>query len=80
MKQRCPVEGNIAGHHSITWLLEFQTEDTGRIASHLANLILLEPDGLAETRRQQDVEHTIGGDHLNQFIIVVELDGNKAGS
>ena len=77
MQERGAISGDVAGDEFVACLLELQTDDTSCVSAHLTNLALFEPDRLAEPAREQDVEDTVGGDDLDEFVIVVELDGDE---
>ena len=78
--QECgAISCDVAGDEFVACLLELQADDTSCVSAHLTNLALLEPDRLAEPAREQDVEDTVGGDDLDEFVIVVELDGDEPG-
>ena len=78
VEQGRPVPRNIAGNNRIARLLELDADHAGRVPTHLADLIFFEPDRLAESARQQNVEDAVGGDDLDKFIVIVELDGDEA--
>ncbi len=77
VQERGAISGDVAGDEFVACLLELQTDDTSCVSAHLTNLALFEPDRLAEPAREQDVEDTVGGDDLDELVIVVELDGDE---
>ena len=79
MQERGAISGDVAGDEFVASFLELQADDAGCVSAHFANLALPEPDCLAEPARKQDVEDTVGGDDLDEFVIVVEFDGDESG-
>ena len=79
VQERGAISGDVAGDEFVAGFLELQADDTSCVSAHLANLALFEPNRLAEPARKQDVEDTVGGDDLDEFVIVVEFDGDEPG-